>query len=142
MKQNRDSEGATPAKAGGVTERRVKPAQRKQPAREAVSCTVWLGNSVELPIIIEYPDRSQWAVSLGGHNPPAKLCWDCDNIDEAWRLHDAIYKLVMKTDPNLAGYAISESRLRSLRDQMSHRESLWNEFGTLQAAQCVGRKDL
>jgi len=43
MKQNRDSEGASPAKAGGVTERRVKPAQRKQTARETVGCSVWFG---------------------------------------------------------------------------------------------------
>ena len=50
--ENRDSEGTAGAKAAAVTERRVKSAQRKQPAREAVICTDLFCNNSSNPKII------------------------------------------------------------------------------------------
>lgn len=78
--------------------------------------------NISIPLVIETPgDDKPWAVSLGGFNPTAELCWECDNEDAAWRLHDAIYFLLMKD------VGVSQSLL----DQMARRTELWSEFGTL-----------
>lgn len=104
---------------------------------------VWLGSGfISLPVVIECHELPKpWAVSLGGSNPPAELCWECDGEAEAWRLHDAIFLLIMIADPSFAGHAISESMSRSLLDQIDRRAEKWSESGTLQAAQCVATKD-
>lgn len=103
---------------------------------------------VTIPLVVGSSADDEWGVSMGGFNPDAEHYFPTPDEETAWRLHDAIYMLVMSTDPNLDGCAIvvpnSDSSLesygQSLRDQMFLRQGIWNGFGLPQEMSCVGQK--
>jgi len=90
-----------------------------------------IGNSVE----------DTWGVSLGGCNPVSEHYFPCPDEETAWRLHDAIYVLIMSTAPNYAGHARLASISQSLLDQMILRQGIWTGFGLPQEIPCGGQKD-
>ena len=106
-------------------------------------------SKVTIPLVIEDASTDEWGVSLGGFNPDDEHYFQCPDEETAWRLHDAIYMLVMSTDPNLDGCAIEvsksdfspESYGQSLRDQMFLRQGIWIGFGLPQEMPCAGQKD-
>lgn len=105
-------------------------------------------SKVTIPLVIEDASTDEWGVSMGGFNPDAEHYFPCPDEETAWRLHDAIYMLVMSTDPNLDGCATEvsksdsspESYVQSLRDQMFLRQGIWTGFGLPQEILDVGRR--
>jgi hypothetical protein len=98
-------------------------------------------SKVTFPIVEGNSAENTWGVSLGGFNPTAEHYFPCPDEETAWRLHDAIYILIMSTAPNLSEHASLASISQSMPDQMFLRQGIWIGFGLPQEIPCVGRKD-